>query len=317
MDNALMRGLQALDEGIAKRPVSYSPIDLMPQLDALYESGMPAGEKTGWKTIDPHYTVMEGQMTIVTGWPGSGKSEWLDALLVNLAAKGWRFKMFSPENQPVETHISKLVEKVSGKPFGFGPTERITRAENKAAVQLLAKSFRFMATPAETGASVTDILAESLPWLMEAWNKRGLIIDPWNELEHWRPNNLSETEYVSKTLSQIRNWARSNKIHVWIVAHPAKARRDESGKLPIPKPDMISGSQHWWNKADCAVTVWRDFDNPSDEVDVHIQKVRFKHIGKPGMVTMRYDRVTGRYFDIPPRFSDDMERAGMRVRSAA
>ena len=60
---------------------------------------------------------------------------------------------------------------------------------------------------------------------------------------------------------------------------------------------MISGSQHWWNKADCCVTVWRDMESQSQDVDIYIQKVRFKHIGRQGLVTLTYDRVTGRYYD--------------------
>jgi twinkle protein len=102
---------------------------------------------------------------------------------------------------------------------------------------------------------------------------------------------------VSKTLSLVRNWARKNAVHVWIVAHPQKMRREE-GKLPIPKPDMISGSQHWWNKADAAITVFRDFEKlDSQDVDIHIQKIRFKHIGRPGLVTLKYDRISGRYHE--------------------
>src|SRR5690348_17390430 len=38
--------------------------------------------------------------------------------------------------------------------------------------------------------------------------------------------------------------SRSNGVHVWLVAHPAKQKRGDDGKLPIPTPDMISGSQH-------------------------------------------------------------------------
>jgi twinkle protein len=61
---------------------------------------------------------------------------------------------------------------------------------------------------------------------------------------------------------------------------------------------MISGSQHWWNKADCCLTVWRNNDEPmSEDVEIHIQKVRFKHIGRPGMVILTYDRVTGKYYE--------------------
>ena len=66
--------------------------------------------------------------------------------------------------------------------------------------------------------------------------------------------------------------------------------------LPVPKPDMISGSAHWWNKSDCAITVFRDLhDTQSREVQIHVQKVRFKHVGHPGVIALDYDRVTGRY----------------------
>lgn len=33
---------------------------------------------------------------------------------------------------------------------------------------------------------------------------RGIVIDPYNELDHSRPSYMSETEYVSKMLSQVR-----------------------------------------------------------------------------------------------------------------
>jgi twinkle protein len=33
---------------------------------------------------------------------------------------------------------------------------------------------------------------------------RGLVIDPYNEMEHNRPKQMSETEYVSQLLSKVR-----------------------------------------------------------------------------------------------------------------
>jgi twinkle protein len=267
----------------------------------LWEEGLPPGDKTGWPSVDKYYSVVPGQVTIITGWPGSGKSEWLDALLVNLMHQEWRTAIFSPENQPTEIHVAKLVEKVSGKPFGRGPTERITKEElHEFMLDILRARFTWVDPPADGGLSAAKVIEAAEPWLNGFPDaKRGLVIDPWNELEHWRPNGMSETEYISQTLSYIRNWARKNNVHVWLVAHPQKMRREE-GKLPVPKPDMISGSQHWWNKADVAITVWRNMEDPMDQnVDVHILKVRFKHIGRPGVVTLRYDRVTGRYHEIP------------------
>ena len=33
---------------------------------------------------------------------------------------------------------------------------------------------------------------------------RGLVIDPYNEVDHQRPGNQTETEYVSALLSKVR-----------------------------------------------------------------------------------------------------------------
>lgn len=310
------KGATVLDAETARTPRVLGIASLRSELEALWKRGLPPGDRTGWPSVDQHYTVAPGQLTVLTGWPGSGKSEWLDALLVSLARQGWRVAIFSPENHPVTLHATKLLEKVSGKPFGAGPTERLRLDEIAEYADDLDRWFGFIEARDDSALTVTDVVAAAEPFLaqFEAGTKRGLVIDPWNELEHWRPANLTETEYVSKTLSFVRNWARRNKVHVWIVAHPAKMRR-EDGKLPVPKPDMIAGSQHWWNKADCAITVWRDHEKPDAQaVEVHVQKVRFKHIGRPGVVVLHYDRVTGRYHE-PPSELENRARQYRRARS--
>ncbi len=44
--------------------------------------------------------VVPGELTIITGVPNSGKSEWIDALMVNLADQfGWRFGLCSMEKK--------------------------------------------------------------------------------------------------------------------------------------------------------------------------------------------------------------------------
>ena len=68
------------------RSAHVSPSSLFTETLKLYEGGgWPKGTSTGWRSLDELYTIGLGQWTAVTGVPGSGKSEWVDALLVNLA----------------------------------------------------------------------------------------------------------------------------------------------------------------------------------------------------------------------------------------
>lgn len=301
------RGAEFLDKAVAGKPEVVTARGEMAAIQALWREGLPPGDRTGWPTLDKHYTVAPGQFTIVTGYPGSGKSEWVDALQVNLARQGWRTAYYSPENLPVALHIAKLVEKVGGKPFGHGPTERVTQDELNEFTDEIDQWFTFLRSRDGDPVSIRRIIEAATPWLEKQGEKRGLVIDPWNELEHWRPHGMSETEYVSQQLSLIRTWARSTGAHVWLVAHPQKLRR-EDGKLPIPTPDSISGSAHFWNKADCSITIERMLADPTNqEVNVHVQKIRFKNIGCAGLVSLVYDRVTGRYHE-PARNLYDVAR---------
>jgi twinkle protein len=291
------RGAAFLDERAASRPQVLTPGALWSDLERLWSTGLESGTRTGWPCLDELYTVAPGQWTLVTGYPSSGKSEWVDALTVNLSHAGWRFVVFSPENQPLELHIAKLTEKLSGKPFGAGPTERLSLEEVGRQVDALSERYRFLRCPHDASMTIPDILDTVTPVLADLGGEhQGLVIDPWNELEHWRPPGLSETEYVSKALSLLRNWAREHRVHVWLVAHPQKLRR-ENGKLPIPTPDSVSGSAHFWNKADVAITVHREGGDEVPNVSIVVQKCRFKHIGRRGVVTLRYNRVTGTYRD--------------------
>lgn len=59
--------------------------------------------ETDWYNVAQ---VVPGELTIITGVPNSGKSEWIDALMVNLADKfGWRFGLCSMEKKVSCLHL--------------------------------------------------------------------------------------------------------------------------------------------------------------------------------------------------------------------
>ncbi len=261
------------------------------------QGGLPKGSSTGWPSVDALYTIGLGQWTLITGTPHSGKSEWLDAVMVNLARREpWKFVIFSPENWPLALHHSKIIEKYIGKPFNPGPTPRLDEVELDEAEEWMSGKFYF-AKPDKP--DMISILYEASKYGCNGTTWRlGVVLDPWNHLEHYRPQGWSETEYVSDTLSKVIQWVREQNAHLWLVAHPTKMLKNRDGKLPIPTPHDVSGSAHFWNKADNCLTIWRDqSDYCKQDVDIHCQKVRFKHIGHVGLATLQYDRITGRYHE--------------------
>jgi twinkle protein len=263
---------------------------------ALHKSGgFPPGQSTGWPSVDKHYTVGMNQWTLVTGSPNSGKSEWLDALMINLAKnEKWKFFIYSPENQPLALHHAKLIEKYIGKPFNPGPNQRVSEEEIDEAEEWMRGKFFFCKPDRPDIESIVAECVNSITSAGDTW-KTGIVIDPWNYLEHRRPANMSETEYVSDVLSRVIEVVREWYVHLWLVAHPAKQMPRKDGTYAVPTPRDISGSAHFWNKSDNCVTVWRDQQQNSSEVEIHIQKIRWKHIGISGIAKLDYDRITGRY----------------------
>jgi len=265
----------------------------------LYLSGgLPRGSSTGWRCVDELYTVSPGQWTVVTGMPQSGKSEFVDAMLINLAAdSGWHFTVFSPENHPTETHLVKLVEKRVGKPFGPGPTPRMTVAEYDAGAAWVCERIRFL-HPKSQDFSPENLMATAVA------HRRigvpfGVVLDPWNTMDHDR-HGMTETDYISWMLGHVVRMVREFHVHCWLVVHPAKIFKNKDGSIPVPRPYDISGSAHWYNKSDNIITVHRDQTDPdSDEVQIHVQKVRHKANGHLGLATLRYRKTTGTYVDVP------------------
>jgi len=289
--------LLAFIEAATPFPVAgiYTGYDLEADMVRLYEHGEDKGVGFGIPQLDEHYTVKTGHVSIVTGIPGHGKSSVIDQFLMWLAEKhDWTFALFSPEQQPLTRHQQHLIEQYVGKPFHRGFSTRMTAEEMREANRWVADRFAFI-LPETTGIDTILNLAK-----VQVFRNgiKGIVVDPWNELEHVRPRHMSETEYTSEVLSKLRRFARHHDVHLWLIAHPTKMGRNADGSEPIPGLGDISGSAHFRNKADMGLTVWRDIAKNDNTVEVHITKCRYTSDGKLGRVHFGYDRPSKRLFSI-------------------
>lgn len=287
----------------------FSISDIEDDINTMLEFGMVKGEPTGWDSVTGLYTPAPGQWTLVTGIPSMGKSEWLDALTVNIAENaGWTFGVCSPENQPISWHAAKLIEKRMGERLVAG---RVNQARFQEAKAWVNDHYHFI-MPEEP--SLEAVLSKAKV-LIRRHGMKGLVIDPYNELDHTkRKDNVSETEYVSLFLTQMRKFARENNIHIWLVAHPAKLMKDNKGIYPVPDGYSVSGSAHFFNKADNIIAVHRDTSNPMAATEVHVQKVRSRWLGRRGTAYLKWRPESGRFKEFdgaysPPSGAEDYQAA--------
>jgi twinkle protein len=258
------------------------------KIEDLYNKGNGKGVSTGYASVDEIYTVAPGQLTVVTGYPSSGKSNFVDQLMVNLA-KGdeWKFVVCSFENQP-ETHIIRLMEIYTGLRFHDG-RDRMSPTDKEQAFKWVNDHFIFMDTNGEEPSNLDSILDRARA-SVKRMGVRGMVIDPYNYIDMSR-KEMAETEAISNMLTKVRKFCMAHDVHCWFVAHPSKMVRSGNDQ---PRPDgmSISGSMAWWAKTDCGITVHR---GDGAVVEIAVWKCRYRWVGTQGETSLLYNKLAGRY----------------------
>jgi len=268
--------------------------DFEDELDFIYENGYPKGLKCKIPEFDDLLSFYPGQMTIFTGIPGSGKSEFVNWIMVSLSKfHDVKWGIASFETTPT-LHATQLAEKFNDKSFGFrkDPAHRMNPTEYRFAKDMIRRYFYFLNLDM---ISVTmDGLLQKAEELILRKGITGLLFDPWNCIEHKRPAGMSETEYVLVCLNKFIHFIGRYKVHGFLVAHPTKMPKDPKTKQAhIPTLNDISGSAHFFNRTHNGVTIHRD--KATGMVGVYVQKVKHSWLGQLGFCTFGYNTMTRQY----------------------
>jgi len=259
--------------------------DIYKDVHSFYVNGYPNGFKSGIPNFDDLLQFMLGQFTIITGTPSSGKSEFTDYIMTELARNhDWRFAVCSFENQPSSLHVTKLMEKCIGKSFAkrYDENDRISPDEFENSINFVAEHFNFINI--NTVDVTIDGILEKCAELVLRRGIRGILIDPWNYIEYKAQNGQTETKYTSDALTKIKAFCIRYSVHLFLIAHPTKMPK-VNGKYEIPNLYSISGSAHFYNKTDNGIVVYRD----TETVQIYVQKVRYSWLGKIGMAEFKYN----------------------------
>lgn len=284
------------------------------ELEAYFDYGMDSGVPTGWPNVDKIYTVVPGQLTVITGIPNSGKSEWVDALAMNLALNhGWRFAAFSPENGK-EAHATKLIEKRVEQSADPKAHRRMGKDTFLSGAKWVGNHFTFIES--------TDTMP-TLDWILDRakdaalrYGIKGLIIDPWNRIEKKLGERQSETDYVAESIPKILRFLVNYGVHGWLVVHPKQQQPDhKTGKIRAPSLYDMAGSAHFVNMCDNGVVIHRS-ESIDDTTEVLVRKVRFKYVGRRGDTKLRYIRATGRYEPLDEEMTPEQAENAQKLAAA-
>lgn len=303
--------LRKLVEQAKPVPVAgvYEPDEVWDSVMEAYEQGLPPGCSLGFSGLTMPsgkeiYTIATPSLNVFTGYYGSGKSEFIENIEIEMArTHGWKFAVFNPETQPPSIAMANLAEKYIGKPFSKevhfdrmgNARPRMEKDELLHARQFIQEHFRFI-LPKEKNFTIDDIITASKR-LVKDFGIKGLIIDPFNQVEYNKPKDMREDIYIGQCMMKLNILKRQHDLWICVAAHPKTPQPNRNGEYPIPSIMALAGGMTFGNMIDFGVAIHRNKLDTSEPVQVHVQKVKFKNWGRLEVGYLQFDLATSRYKD--------------------
>lgn len=278
--------------------------DYSQELDDFWINGLPKGMLTGMKLFDDIFSAEMGQYTLVTGVPQSGKSEWLDQIIVRYNLQtGNKVGFVSIENEPFIFHYDKIAQKLYGK--RPSKSDIGSDALNKTKQYISDNYFH-------VHFKKKYYLEEVLAKFKELTKRKGcriFVIDPFNKVK-LKDNITSINDFTNEYHTQLDAFVKETGSHLFLVAHPNKTELAEGSESTFKMPNAynIKGGGEHFDMSYNVLGVNRIYEQKI--VQVKTLKVKFRHLGEQQKsVFYSYNTFNGRYEDLDkqPEFIDFQE----------
>ena len=270
----------------------YEVEDIFPQMLENFRRGIQLAPTTRFDETDEYFRWKKGDVNLFTGYANWGKTFYvLQMQLTKSIWDGWRWAVFSPENYPANDFYDDLVEMYVGKWL-----DKMNEQEYTDACKFIGDHI-FYVYP-EDSHDINSI-NEKFRYLVMKKGIDGVLVDPFNQLDHNQKAYQREDQYLSDVLKDIKRFALLNNIVYNIIAHPKNPTYQEGKMLPVVDMYDIHGGSMWGNKADQIVSYHRPSfheDKNSTDVEIYVQKVKRKRTGgKQGHFPIRLNWTKKRY----------------------
>ena len=248
--------------------------DIEDDITDFVRNGFKKGFQIGLENFDNIFSTYTGQFITVTGIPSSGKSDFVDQMVVGYNKNyGWKTAFASPENAPTYLHAHKLMRKTwQGMPSAsdIGSDQWNTVADH------CNSSYFHIDMERYTLESVLRKGAE----LVKRKGIKCLVIDPFNKIRDVDCKTEDVNRYTMEYLTKIEVFAKKYDVLVFIVAHPTKMYKTQDGKIEEPTMYNIKGGGEWYDASYHGILVHRDYE--AKTVKAKVLKVKFQNLGENG-----------------------------------
>ena len=248
--------------------------DIEGEITDFVKNGFKRGYQVGLSNFDSIFSTYTGQFITVTGIPSSGKSDFVDQMVVGYNQNyDWKTAFASPENAPTYLHAHKIMRKVWQD---MPKKDDIGTDKWNAVADHVNDNFFFIDMERYTLDSVLRKGAE----LVKRKGIKCLVIDPFNKIRDIDSNLEDVNRYTMEYLSKIEIFAKKYDVLVFVVAHPTKMYKDKDGKMEDPTMYNIKGGGEWYDASYHGILVHRDYENKT--VKAKVLKVKFQNLGENG-----------------------------------
>jgi twinkle protein len=247
--------------------------DIEDEVIEFVKNGFKRGYQIGLENFDNIFSTYTSQFITVTGIPSSGKSDFVDQMVVGYnKLYGWKTAFASPENAPTYLHAHKLMRKI----WGNMPTiNDINTGKWTEVAETVNENFFFIDMEKYNLEEVLSKGAE----LVKRKGIKCLVIDPYNKIRS--NDSLSDVNvYTMEYLSKIEVFAKKYDVLVIIVAHPTKMYRNQEGNMEEPTMYNIKGGGEWYDASYHGILVHRNYEE--NTVKAKVLKVKFQNLGENG-----------------------------------
>ena len=265
--------------------------DVDDELQEFIEQGFKPGYQVGLDNFDSIFSTYTGQFITVTGVPSSGKSDFVDRMVVGYQLKyGWKTAFASPENKPTFLHAHKLMRKIGD----WMPTkEDINTNKWEEVSNIINDNFFFI----ENERYDLDSVLSKGAQLVKRKGIKCLVIDPYNKVKMNGAATMSIPDATMEYLTRIEAFAKKYDVLVIVVAHPTKMYKKDDGTLDEPNMYNIKGGGEWYDASYHGLLVHRNYEKKT--VKVKVLKVKFQNLGEnQAEAHFKWDHISGNYIPI-------------------